>query len=185
MARRPAAVRTTASTRATPTRGAGGRARTPLRAQSAGARARAQAAGALVEARGADLTPLRRDVLALVASQPRAVTAYELLDQLAKARGPVHPPTVYRALEFLQAHGLVHRIASLAAYVACDHPHEAHASHLLVCRECGRVEELDAAASGSFMRSVATRHGFAPDSLALEIEGVCAACDAAARRRGG
>lgn len=143
----------------------------------ASVRARSQDATRLVAARGADLTPIRRQVLELVAGQKRAVTAYEILDALARdGGGPVHPPTVYRALEFLLAHGLVHRIEALAAYVACDHPGEAHASRLLVCRDCGRVDEIDSDEASGMVDRVAKRHGFAADTIALELQGVCDTC---------
>ena len=39
------------------------------------------------------------------------------------------PPTVYRALEFLERQGMAHRIASISAYVACSGDDQsAHAS---------------------------------------------------------
>ena len=49
---------------------------------------------------------------------------------------------MYRALQFLQSQGLVHRLESLNAYVGCVHPEHPHASQFLICRDCGQVEEL-------------------------------------------
>src|SRR5690606_10698879 len=76
------------------------------------------AAEQVCERSGARLTPVRRGVLGLVWQSHRPMGAYDLLDTLAREddRRPA-PPTVYRALDFLQEHGLVHRIASLNAFI--------------------------------------------------------------------
>src|SRR3954453_3718975 len=80
------------------------------------------AAERLCARRGARLTELRRRVLELIWRSHEPIGAYALLDRLGRERGRVAPPTVYRALEFLIAHGLVHRIASLNAFIGCVHP---------------------------------------------------------------
>ena len=54
------------------------------------------------------------------------------------------PITVYRALDFLLAHGLVHKIESRNAFIACSHPHDGEPAALLICENCGMVAELDA-----------------------------------------
>ncbi len=77
-------------------------------------------AEALCDARGVRLTGLRRQVLGLILETPDAPTgAYDLLDRLRAHRGGAAPPTVYRALEFLQEHGFVHRLERLSAFVGC------------------------------------------------------------------
>ena len=67
-------------------------------------------------------TALRRRVFELVWQHHRPIGAYEVLDLLQRD-GRAAPPTVYRALDFLLEIGLVHRIASLNAYVGCIQPH--------------------------------------------------------------
>ena len=79
-------------------------------------------AAASCQGRGAQLTELRRQVLRLVLSSPHPVGAYALLDQLRAARPGAAPPTVYRALDFLQEQGLVHRVERLNAFVGCAGP---------------------------------------------------------------
>ena len=68
-------------------------------------------------AKGARLTAIRRQVLELVWQSHRPVGAYDILAALGRKRDYVAPPTVYRALEFLRAQGLVHRIEGLNAFV--------------------------------------------------------------------
>jgi len=132
----------------------------------------------LCRSRGARLTPQRRRVYELVVAAGEPVTAYELLHRLDGESGPPAPPTVYRALEFLQAHGLVHRLASHHRYVACDHPEDArHGGLFLVCRCCGAAREVnDDRVAESVARS-AGEAGFALQSAILpEVEGICPGC---------
>src|SRR5919198_1183629 len=99
-------------------------------------------AAALCERRGAQLTPLRREVLRLVWRGHAPVGAYDLLEALRTRKRGAAPPTVYRALDFLIAHGLVHRIETRNAFVGCEHPGEAHAGQFLLCDACGKAAEL-------------------------------------------
>src|ERR1700758_1316626 len=76
-------------------------------------------ANAICEGRGARLTDLRRQVLGLILDREAPTGAYDLLDRLRSTRHGAAPPTIYRALEFLQEQGLVHRLGSRAAVVGC------------------------------------------------------------------
>ena len=69
--------------------------------------------------RAQKFTPIRRQVLEALLSSHRPLGAYEVIDQLATERARPAPITIYRALEFLMANGLVHRIESRNAYLAC------------------------------------------------------------------
>lgn len=135
-----------------------------------------KAAETLCARRGARLTALRRRVLELVWTSHRAVKAYDLLDRLSADAGTAKPPTVYRALDFLLEHGLIHRIESLNAYVGCPSPQEGHASQFLICRRCETVIELDGGRIGSAVADAARRHGFAVARQTVEVHGHCARC---------
>jgi len=134
----------------------------------------------LCRERGARLTPLRRQVLELVWSGHKPLGAYEILESLQAERGGAAPPTVYRALEFLRAHGLVHRIESLNAFVGCAEPdghHGAqHGAQFLICRSCGAVAELSDDRITKAIRGSAEKTGFAIDNATIEIEGYCPHC---------
>lgn len=131
---------------------------------------------------GARLTDLRRDVLRLILGSRQPVGAYALLDLMRTARGrPAAPPTVYRALDFLLEHKLIHRIERLNAFIACapacadGHAH-AHQAQFLICGTCGAVEELEDAAVTDALAEAAARAGFRQARSMVELEGVCAAC---------
>ncbi|MBB3174608.1 Fur family zinc uptake transcriptional regulator [Endobacter medicaginis] len=128
---------------------------------------------------GGRLTELRRLVLELVLEADRPVGAYELLDQLRLRHAGAAPPTVYRALDFLLAHGLVHKLALQNAFVSCaGGGHHAHPAQLLVCRSCGSVVELEDSGIQSALARAAGLHGFVVGDGALEVPGLCARCAA-------
>jgi len=122
------------------------------------------------------LTPLRRRVLELVWDRHAPVGAYDILGALKKGEGALEPPTVYRALRFLQDAGLVHRIDSLNAFIGCESPENVHTAQFLVCRSCNRVMELDDPTISQLLVQKAKVVGFATDAQDIEIKGLCATC---------
>jgi len=126
--------------------------------------------------RGARLTPQRREVLACIAESHAAAGAYEIIDRMASHGGRPAPITVYRALDFLLAHGLVHKIESRNAYVACSHAHEDSPAALLICEACGTVAELDAPETFASLERGAIAQGFNPVQTLVEMSGRCIRC---------
>ncbi|MBB3936045.1 Fur family transcriptional regulator [Aureimonas phyllosphaerae] len=105
------------------------------------------------------------------------LSAYSILDAL-REEGLRAPPQVYRALEKLLETGLVHRLESLNAFVACAHPHAcAHAlTAFAICEKCGAVTEFADAAVEARLAGWAGERGFVPKRTTVEIKGLCAAC---------
>lgn len=133
-------------------------------------------AQATCNSRGVRLTTLRRRVLELVWSGHQPVKAYDILDALRDERSGSAPPTVYRALDFLRAEGLVHKIESLNAYVGCGAPDHNHASQFLICRRCGTAAEMDDTDIRNLIADMASAMGFKIDKEIIEVEGVCSQC---------
>lgn len=138
-------------------------------------------ADALCAQQGVRLTALRRRVLELVWHSHKPLGAYDILAVLSETDGRrAAPPTVYRALDFLLENGLVHRIASLNAFVGCSHPEQPHQGQFLICRQCHAAIELDQDdISAAIVRSAASV-GFSVESQTVEIVGLCASCQVAA-----
>jgi len=127
---------------------------------------------------GQKLTPARRRVLQLLMQAGQPVKAYDLIASFGQGdQGPAKPPTVYRALEFLERQGLAHRIESLAAFVACRRGDGGHAAAFLICDCCGKTQEVEAPV-GEALKQVAAESGYAIQSVAIEGHGRCAACRA-------
>jgi Fur family zinc uptake transcriptional regulator len=136
-------------------------------------------AGDICAKRGARLTDLRRLVLGHVLDAAGPVGAYDLLERVRRTRLGAAPPTVYRSLDFLLAHGLIHRLERLSAFVGCvqhDHRADGHLAQFLICRQCGRVIEIEAPDVVEALACTARRMGFALRTATIEAEGVCADC---------
>ena len=126
---------------------------------------------------GVRFTDLRREVLGLILSAEGPVGAYQLLDRLkGTTRKGAAPPTIYRALDFLLAQGLIHRVERLNAFIGCPERHM-HPAQFLICGTCGAVEELEDPDVQSALDNAARRRGFQPRQTTVEIEGVCRKCE--------
>ena len=133
-------------------------------------------ANAHCEKNGAKLTDLRRQILDLVLQHEGVVKAYQILGDLQQTRASAAPPTVYRALDFLLEQGLVHRIASLNAFIGCNHPGEVHQGQFLICRQCHAAVELEHSAIDAAVQASANNLGFIVESQTVEVLGLCAQC---------
>lgn len=124
------------------------------------------------------LTPGRKAVLEILEQARRPIGAYEMIDLLGASAGRRPAPTqVYRALDFLVEQGLVHRLASRNAFLACGHGHGASEPvAFLICDACGHVDEATSPALTADVAAVADDKGFAPRAQIIEIAGRCAAC---------
>ncbi|GJE77331.1 MULTISPECIES: Fur family transcriptional regulator [Methylorubrum] len=139
----------------------------------------------LCQERGLQFTPLRRDVLAVVAAEGRPLGAYDIAERMSGQGRRVAAVSVYRALDFLTEQGLVHRISSRNAFVSCEHDHGDGASLVfLICRSCGGIDEMTAPAVESALDATLAQAGFTPTSRILEVEGECGSCRERRRREG-
>ena len=119
------------------------------------------------------LTPPRRRVLELLLGANGPLKAYDLIAAFGET-APAKPPTVYRALEFLEEQSLVHRIAGLNAFIACGAEQGMHVAGFLICDCCGSADEFDPQLPT--VAEAAARHGFAMAAATLEVRGRCRLC---------
>ncbi len=134
-------------------------------------------AEALCAAKAQRLTPLRRRVLETLLASHSPLGAYEIIERSAARGARPAPITIYRALDFLMDNGLVHRIESRNAFVACVHNHaSSDIVVFLICERCGAVGEAPAKSVAEALKSAARAAGFAPQAPVIEIAGICAHC---------
>jgi Fur family zinc uptake transcriptional regulator len=134
------------------------------------------AASQLCATRKLRLTPRRRQVLEIMLASHQPMGAYDILAELNRAGKAerIAPPIVYRALEFLMAEGLIHRIESKNAFISCVHPGHESTAQFLICRDCDQVAEVES--SEQSLLAEADNLGFTVDHSIVEITGVCAQC---------
>lgn len=120
-------------------------------------------------------------VLAALKASRGPLKAYQLLDIL-RCQGINGPPTVYRALERLCRQGLVHRVESMNAYIACRYPCHDEPAIFMICEHCGNIEERHDTAIVARLQWGASRSGLALDTAYLEARGRCQRCRGRAPR---
>jgi Fur family transcriptional regulator, zinc uptake regulator len=144
---------------------------TPQQIETALARAQR-----ICASRGARMTPVRRRVLELILGADQPTRAYALLGQLEQERGKLGPPTVYRALDFLLAHKLIHKVETSNAFVACGDVEHSHESQFMICEDCGATEEIRDDEIVRSLRRLGEGRGFAVERQVIEARGLCPAC---------
>jgi Fur family zinc uptake transcriptional regulator len=130
-----------------------------------------------VHAHPKDLTRNQTLVLDALEKADAPLSAYTILDRL-RGDGFRAPLQVYRALEKLLGAGLVHRLESLNAFVACAHPH-CHEQGMIafaICGECGRVDEFSDAVIKERLGAWASEKSFRAEKTIIELRGTCASC---------
>ncbi|MFZ1814065.1 MAG: Fur family transcriptional regulator [Rhizobiaceae bacterium] len=127
-----------------------------------------------------DLTRNQSLVMGALSRSTGPLSAYTILDQL-REEGFRAPLQVYRALDKLLEFGLVHRLESLNAFVACTHPgcesHETIA--FMICDKCGQVSEITDTTLSNHLAALARTARFAQTKTTVELRGICHHCQAA------
>jgi Fur family transcriptional regulator, ferric uptake regulator len=126
-------------------------------------------------AAGHRVTPQRALILDVVCSADGHTTLGEIYARVRRADNMIDRSTVYRAL-----HLFVHLGIVLAAdtgdgetyyEIRKPQPH-----HHLVCRQCGREQEIGGPAVQTMFDEIARRHGFQVTTEHLVLFGICAIC---------
>lgn len=126
-------------------------------------------------AAGERMTDSRMRVLELLLSAGEPVKAYDLVARYHTDGRVAKPATVYRALDFLERLGLLHRISSISSYVACSGDEHSHAAAFLICDCCGLSREI-APPQEAALRQAALSEGFSFERVTLEVHGKCPSC---------
>jgi Fe2+ or Zn2+ uptake regulation protein len=104
----------------------------------------------------------------------RHVTAEQLYAELAEQIPSLSAATVYDTLDLLDELGLIRRISTPRGATTYDSRTAAH--HHMICRACGRVEDLDADVDAGAAELVAVEAGFSVGFAQLTLSGLCPEC---------
>jgi Fur family ferric uptake transcriptional regulator len=108
-------------------------------------------------------------------------SAQDVYAELRSQGANVGLSTVYRHLQAFADSGrvdVIHTPDGETTYRYCGEPGGAHHHHL-VCRTCGRAEEVEGVAIERWARRVADEHGYTGVDHTVELFGTCAACSTA------
>jgi len=115
------------------------------------------------------------EILACLRKAGEPMSAYAILDRVRKS-GIVHPPTVYRALNDLMQKGMVHRLQSKSAFVACGHGACDGKFAFGICRRCDKVVEIPLTDEDQMALLGLAPDEITPEQVTLEIAGLCKDC---------
>ena len=122
-------------------------------------------------------TEPRQRVLSLLADSNQPMGAYQILALLSSSKVKVKPPTVYRAIEFWNKHGFIHRIESMNAYIACCEKKKHQNFCIFICNDCSNVQEMEMSDLPTPMASGITKKHLTVTSTTTEIRGTCGECN--------
>lgn len=126
---------------------------------------------------GEQWTDMRAEVFAALAGHDRPVSAYDIADSVARARGKrVAANSVYRILDLFVKADLARRVESANAYLANPHPGCRHDCIFLICDKCGKAVHLDDDRLTGALVEAARGAGFADIRPVVELRGLCAEC---------
>ncbi|GAA0401322.1 transcriptional repressor [Acrocarpospora corrugata] len=103
-------------------------------------------------------------------------SAQDIFTEMRSDGAKIGLTTVYRALQALNDDGRVDVLRTdegEAVYRACAS--DLHHHHL-VCRRCGRTEEVAGPDVERWAEAIAAEHGFADITHTVEVFGTCASC---------
>jgi Fur family transcriptional regulator, zinc uptake regulator len=115
------------------------------------------------------------EVLSCLRKAKEPVSAYAILDRVRKA-GISHPPTVYRALNELMEKGMVHRLQSRSAFIACGHGACDGKFAFAICRRCEKVVEIPLTEADQAALLALAPEAIMAEQVTLELAGLCEAC---------
>jgi Fe2+ or Zn2+ uptake regulation protein len=131
---------------------------------------------AALRATGRRVTMPRLLVHRALRAGDRHVTAEQLYAELAEQVPSLSAATVYDTLDLLDELGLIRRVSTPRGATTYDSRTDDH--HHMICRACGRVEDLDADVDAAAAQRSAQAAGFAVSYAQLTLSGLCSDCAA-------
>lgn len=142
----------------------------------------------LLKSRGYRQTKPRRLVLDTLDQAETPLSPYEIADRIKEAGEKGDVVSVYRILQTLEENDLAHRVLSSGKYRKCQlapeedcHRHQLqHCHHNMVCRACGRIEEVHCPGMDLIEQALGAQSTFQIEAHALEFSGLCERCQPSA-----
>jgi Fur family zinc uptake transcriptional regulator len=127
---------------------------------------------------GLRFTDLRQKVFSIILQNHQTSKAYDILNILQKEDSSAKPATVYRTLDFLLEHGLIHKLHISNSYVNCSHPLTHKRCSFLICNKCNEVRECCDKSLANQIEKIGLKNDFQVEDVAVEIRGICNMCTA-------
>src|SRR5881394_1178841 len=129
---------------------------------------------AALRARGQRVTLPRLLVHRHLRRREGHVTPEQVHSELAPLLPSLSPATIYGTLDLLDELGFVRRVSTPRGRTVYDPRVAPH--HHVICRGCGRIQDLDSGVDTAAAELAARQAGFSVDYGQLQISGVCEDC---------
>lgn len=124
-------------------------------------------------------TAQRAAILQALAGTDEFISAQDLHTVLRSQGSRIGLATVYRTVQDLAGSGDLDTVRKGSGEVLYRQCAVAEHHHHLVCRQCGRTEEVEAPGVERWARAVAAEHHFIEINHEVELFGLCQDCAAA------
>ena len=109
------------------------------------------------------------------------LSAREVFENIRKDKRlqAIDQVSVYRILQSLLVHGLVHQVAPGGTFLACTHTTCSTIQHALICcRDCGSIHEIELPekAIAPLLDHLKKAEGFQPFEHVFQLDGQCTNC---------
>ncbi len=121
------------------------------------------------------ITLERREIINILQQTRLPLSPTDLFFRVKPALPKANLTTVYRNLEMLEGLGLVKRLGFNKNYFSYELVDDRDHHHHVVCRNCGRVEDLENI-SERFVSDVSRQTKFKIEDHNLEFFGLCEEC---------
>jgi Fe2+ or Zn2+ uptake regulation protein len=129
---------------------------------------------AALRERGQRVTLPRLLVHRHVRRSDQHVTPEQIHAELATQHPGLSPATIYGTLDLLDELGFVRRVSTPRGGTVYDSRIAEH--HHVICRSCGRIEDIDARVDTRAVERAARAAGFHVDHGQLALSGLCRDC---------
>ena len=129
----------------------------------------------ILQEKGYRLTPQRMLVFEALRNADKHISAEEIYEHLHSRYPYGNISTVYRTLELLKKLDLVTETDFGEGRVRYHVAEKSHHHHL-VCRNCGKIEDLEESALYPLKNDLLRNYGFDADLMHLAISGLCSEC---------
>ena len=125
------------------------------------------------------ITPAREKIIEYFSSHEHPISAVQILELFKKDKIKVHKATVYREIEFLLSHDVIHPL-NLGQGALCYELNTVRHHHHFVCEKCGKTiditpDEVEVALK-KFETHLVQKEKVKVNYHSLKIFGACCKC---------
>jgi Fur family transcriptional regulator, zinc uptake regulator len=139
---------------------------------------------AVLKEKGYRITKPRRLVLELLERTAEGLSPYEMGDLLRENGQEIDTVSIYRIIETLEKHHLVHRLLGSGKLLKCHLEDESHCEkaqhdhchHFFICTACGAIQEVHCPNLQEVLAVLEAAQGIHITEHSLELRGQCRAC---------